>query len=155
MLTSAWNFKETITRYGNQNHCWLPTSEKWERAGEVCKSSSWCHECIFGTKHPTANTFLTKIVGILDFQNKKWRDNNAFVQAIAVKMKEKLDKYWGECHLVMAAAAVWIPVIKWMFWSFLIQCNISGIWSYQSYYLCSWCLVWAFQLPCWYQVFEG
>jgi len=27
---------------------------------------------------------------------------------------------------VMAVAAVWIPVIKWMFWSFLNQCNISG-----------------------------
>ncbi|GFZ15577.1 hypothetical protein Acr_24g0017670 [Actinidia rufa] len=41
-------------------------------------------------------------------------DENDYIRAMALKMKKKFDKYWGECNLLMAIGAVLDPRCKMM-----------------------------------------
>ena len=44
--------------------------------------------------------------------DKKVNDENKFIQAMVVEMKSKFDKYWEECNLLMAIAAILDPRCK-------------------------------------------
>lgn len=117
MLISALEFKEVFPSYRDRipDYCWLPTSEDWERVEGACQIRKVFNDVISAflcCKCPTANTFLIDILGIIDISNKKSTYDNASVQAMALKIKGKFDKYWGECNLLMSVAAVFDPRFK-------------------------------------------
>jgi hypothetical protein len=47
-----------------------------------------------------------------DVLTKKCGDPNDYIRSMAVRMKSKFDKYWGECNLLMAIAAILDPRFK-------------------------------------------
>ena len=52
--------------------------------------------------------------------DEKYNDPNGCMQSMAKKMKDKFDKYWGDCNLLIAMAAVLDPrnkmeLIQWSF----------------------------------------
>lgn len=65
-----------------------------------------------GSDYPTTNLFLSDVWRIKEILDKKPRDENDYMKAMAVKMNIKFEKYWGECNLLMAIAAVLDPRFK-------------------------------------------
>ncbi|KAA8516213.1 hypothetical protein F0562_019392 [Nyssa sinensis] len=65
-----------------------------------------------GTEYPTANLFLSELWRIKVLLNEKSVDDNEFIRAMASMMKAKFDKYWSECNLLMAIAAILDPRYK-------------------------------------------
>lgn len=46
---------------------------------------------------------------------KKHDDENYYIKSMEHRMKSKFDKYWGECNLLMAIAAILDPRLKMVF----------------------------------------
>ncbi|XP_042944720.1 zinc finger BED domain-containing protein RICESLEEPER 1-like [Carya illinoinensis] len=119
MLAAALEFREVFPRYGDrdQGFNYVPSVEDWTKVENVCQILAVFNEVtniISGTEYPTANLFLPEVWRIKEVLNKKSLDLNDYIRAMVVKMNTKFDKYWGECNLLMAVAAVLDPRFKMM-----------------------------------------
>ncbi|KAK2999289.1 hypothetical protein RJ639_023818 [Escallonia herrerae] len=116
-------FRQVFSRFSarDANYLWLLEVEDWRRAEEVYKFLEIFREVtdsISGTKYPIANMFLPEVWKIKEALNEKSREENSYKRGMAMKMKEKFDKYWGECNQLMAIAAVLDPRYKMTFIKF-------------------------------------
>ncbi|KAK1309653.1 hypothetical protein QJS10_CPA08g01608 [Acorus calamus] len=119
MLESAIEFKQVFPRYKERdpNYKWLPSDDDWSRAEEVCKFLEIFNEAtnaFSGCSYPTSNLFLAEIWKIKEILNAVCLDTRDYMIRMSEKMNEKFDKYWGECNLLMAIAAVLDPRYKMM-----------------------------------------
>ncbi|KAF5455354.1 hypothetical protein F2P56_024943 [Juglans regia] len=117
MLDAAIQFKEVFPRYGDRDSSfeWVPTVEEWGQVENVCQLLAIFNEVtniVFGSDYPTANLFLSEVWRMKDILGKKSRDENEYMKSMVRKMTAKFDKYWGECNLLMAIAAVLDPRFK-------------------------------------------
>ncbi|KAL4565349.1 hypothetical protein LXL04_029440 [Taraxacum kok-saghyz] len=71
-----------------------------------------CTTIIFGSDYPTSNLYLIEVFRVKVTLDKGAQSENFFIRHMVTEMKEKFDKYWGECHLVMAIASVIDPRFK-------------------------------------------
>ena len=85
-------------------------SLKWvsihKSACELYKITQWKHTHL-DTHHecPTSNLFLNEVYYVkvlLDWRYQERRDDENFIFGMLENVKIKLDKYWGECNLLMA-----------------------------------------------------
>ncbi|XP_039132325.1 zinc finger BED domain-containing protein RICESLEEPER 2-like [Dioscorea cayenensis subsp. rotundata] len=117
MLDCAFNFRTVFDQYAirDANYKWLPTSEDWENAKKVAEFLEIFYDVTHlfsGCLYPTANTFLPevwKVKEVLDIHSKS---SNLFLRNVAIVMGEKFDKYWKDCNMLMAIAAVLDPRYK-------------------------------------------
>ncbi|KAK9286347.1 hypothetical protein L1049_014740 [Liquidambar formosana] len=117
MLAAALEFKEVFPRYQERDsgYTYLPNSEDWEKAEIVCQFLEVFNEVtniVSGSEYPTSNLFLTEIWRVKEILNDKLVDERPYIKAMARKMNEKFEKYWGECNLLMAIAGVLDPRYK-------------------------------------------
>ncbi|KAG8390680.1 hypothetical protein BUALT_Bualt01G0108800 [Buddleja alternifolia] len=118
MLVSALIFRDVFPRYKERDpsYIWLPSSEDWDRALEVCKFLEAFNDAthIFsGINYPRSNLFLPEVWKIREILSEKSSDNNKdYLQKRTSRMREKFDKYWGDCSLLMAMGAVLDPRYK-------------------------------------------
>ncbi|XP_031253173.1 zinc finger BED domain-containing protein RICESLEEPER 2-like [Pistacia vera] len=102
---------------------YCPKEEDWDKVEKICsilKVFTGATNLILGSDYPTSNLFLKQVCTIKIMLDSKSQDEDEFIQSMIWKMKEKFDKYWGECNLLMAVAAVLDPrlkmrVIQWSF----------------------------------------
>ncbi|XP_042374966.1 zinc finger BED domain-containing protein RICESLEEPER 2-like [Zingiber officinale] len=66
----------------------------------------------YGSEYPTSNLFLQEVQKIKSALDIYAQHEDLFLKQLASKMKEKFDKYWGDCNLLMAIAAVLDPTKK-------------------------------------------
>ncbi|XP_059653342.1 zinc finger BED domain-containing protein RICESLEEPER 2-like [Cornus florida] len=117
MLQVAIKFKEVFPRYQDRDlsYKWLPSLNDWRRVEEVCQFLKVFEEVtntISGSLYPTSNMFLPEVWKIKEALSEKSLDENVYMRSMANKMKDKFDKNWGECNLLMAIGAVLDPRYK-------------------------------------------
>ncbi|KAK9071832.1 hypothetical protein SSX86_008261 [Deinandra increscens subsp. villosa] len=114
MFSLAINFKDVFPRYAEYEPHFkhVPTTQDWVNVQHVCevlKVFKMCTNIISGTDYPTANLYLMEVYKVKKAIDEGVLSNIKFIKEMANKMKDKFDKYWGECHLLMAIAAVLDP----------------------------------------------
>ncbi|XP_071721474.1 zinc finger BED domain-containing protein RICESLEEPER 2-like [Rutidosis leptorrhynchoides] len=62
--------------------------------------------------YPTANLYLIEVYKVKQVLDNGANSEDQFVRDMVKSMKVKFDKYWGECHLLMAIASVLDPRFK-------------------------------------------
>jgi len=67
---------------------------------------------VSGSEYPTSNLFLPEVWWMKEILLLKCRDNNDYIRAMASKMSNKFEKYWGNCNSLMALAAMLIQDTK-------------------------------------------
>ncbi|XP_062176097.1 zinc finger BED domain-containing protein RICESLEEPER 1-like [Alnus glutinosa] len=117
MLATTVQFKEVFPRYhqSDQAFQWLVSLEEWEKVENVNQLLSIFNEVtniVSGSEYPTSNLFLPEVWRMKEILLLKCRDNNDYIRAMASKMSNKFEKYWGSCNLLMALAAVLDPRYK-------------------------------------------
>ncbi|KAA8536894.1 hypothetical protein F0562_029372 [Nyssa sinensis] len=117
MLATALKFREVFPRYQDRDSSFIyvPSVEDWVKVEHVCHflgTFNVVTNIISGTEYPTANLFLSELWRIKVLLNEKSVDDNEFIRAMASMMKAKFDKYWSECNLLMAIAAILDPRYK-------------------------------------------
>lgn len=117
MLESALQFKDVFPLYKERDLHYnsLPSREDWDRAERVVKVLEVFNEAtnVFsGCEYPTSNLFLPEIWKIKELLNENIVDGCEYMKEMACKMKEKFDKYRGQCNLLMAIASILDPRYK-------------------------------------------
>ncbi|KAI0499109.1 hypothetical protein KFK09_020010 [Dendrobium nobile] len=111
MLTVALQLREAFTSYGEREVTYhnCPTEDEWNNIEKVCDVLGFFNEAtniISGTEYPTSNLFLSQICIIKKVIDDRSISSDEFIRNMTMKMKEKFDKYWGECNLLMAFGAI-------------------------------------------------
>ncbi|KAL7600189.1 zinc finger BED domain-containing protein RICESLEEPER 2-like [Lactuca sativa] len=119
MLSAAIKFKEVFPMYKEREPRYIscPTNEDWIKVEKVCEILEVFYSAtniISGSEYPTSNLFLNEVYRIKVLLDKKLQDPNEyyFVHDMVRCMKQKFDKYWGECNLMMLIGAILDPRCK-------------------------------------------
>ncbi|WOK92737.1 zinc finger BED domain-containing protein RICESLEEPER 2-like [Canna indica] len=117
MLESALQFKDVFPRYHERdpNYKSLPSYEDWEKTAKIMEFLEVFNEAtnVFsGYEYPTANLFLPEVWKIKEQLELTTVDDCDYMKDMTFKMKDKFDKYWGECNLLMTIASILDPRYK-------------------------------------------
>ncbi|KAK9057108.1 hypothetical protein SSX86_024475 [Deinandra increscens subsp. villosa] len=117
MLSTALEFKEVFENYADRESSYntLPSNDDWKKVEDVCSFLSLFNEAtkiISGSEYPTANLFLVELYVIKEALDDVALDEKDPMYAMACKMKEKFDKYWGSSNLLISIGAVMDPRYK-------------------------------------------
>ncbi|KAL0282765.1 UNVERIFIED_CONTAM: Zinc finger BED domain-containing protein RICESLEEPER 1 [Sesamum angustifolium] len=117
LLATALPLKEAFSRLQriDKNYHCNPSESEWDVAGVV-------HECLqifyeathhfSGRKYPTSNVFFPDVCEI-HLKMIEWEKSDYdYVRRMVSRMKQKFEKYWDECCLVLAIAVVFYPRFK-------------------------------------------
>ncbi|XP_024626091.1 zinc finger BED domain-containing protein RICESLEEPER 2-like [Medicago truncatula] len=119
MLSVAMQFKEAFPHFQDREPSYTTLSDEddWEKVEKVCKLLevfNFVTHIIYGSEYPTSNLYLTEVFQIKQLLDQAVQDESNFMKDMANAMKEKFDKYWSQCNLVMSLASVLDPRIKMM-----------------------------------------
>ncbi|XP_061350429.1 zinc finger BED domain-containing protein RICESLEEPER 1-like, partial [Gastrolobium bilobum] len=117
MLYVASKFKDVFPEYKKWelHYNYLPSTEDWEKVENVChllEVFTHATNVMSGTHYPTANLYLPEVFRVKQVINVAAEDNYDFMRGMARFMKDKFDKYWGKCNMLMAIASVLDPRCK-------------------------------------------
>ncbi|KAH7658200.1 Tam3-transposase (Ac family) protein [Dioscorea alata] len=117
MIDGAIVFQSVFDQYAvrDANYKWLPSFDDWEKAKKIAEFLEVFHDVthIFsGTLYPTANLFLPEIWKVKEVLDIHAESSDYFMQRMALLMRGKFDKYWGDCNMLMAISAVLDPRYK-------------------------------------------
>ncbi|XP_077223324.1 zinc finger BED domain-containing protein RICESLEEPER 2-like [Tasmannia lanceolata] len=117
MLQVALEYKDAFLQMTQRdlNYQVAPTKDEWENAKIICNFLKVFYDAtnIFSaTKSPTANIFFPELVSIRCALHEAYVCDKLFMRSIVERMKDKFDKYWGECSLILSIAVVLDPRYK-------------------------------------------
>ncbi|KAG8377260.1 hypothetical protein BUALT_Bualt08G0009700 [Buddleja alternifolia] len=117
LLETALPLKEAFCRLQriDGHYQFSPSELEWEVAKIVHDCLKYFYEATHhfsGSKYPTSNVFFPDICTI-NLQMIEWgKNDHDFVRRMCDPMREKFDKYWDTCSLVLAVAVVFGPRLK-------------------------------------------
>ncbi|KAI8567951.1 hypothetical protein RHMOL_Rhmol02G0160900 [Rhododendron molle] len=117
MLSAALEFKDVFPRYSERDlgFAYVPSYEEWDKVERVCQFLEIFNDVtniISGSEYPTSNLFLTEVWRIKEILDKSIEDSDDCIRLMAIRMKLKFDKYWGEINLLMGLGAILDPRYK-------------------------------------------
>ncbi|XP_028804297.1 zinc finger BED domain-containing protein RICESLEEPER 2-like [Neltuma alba] len=117
MLSIALKFKVVFPDYKERepHYNYAPSEEDWNKVEKICKLLevfNLATHIISGSEYPTANLYLPEVWRVKQVIDNAIEDGDFFIREMAASMKEKFDKYWGECNMLMAIASVLDPRCK-------------------------------------------
>ncbi|KAH7672190.1 Tam3-transposase (Ac family) protein [Dioscorea alata] len=117
MIDGAIVFQSVFDQYAvrDANYKWLPSFDDWEKAKKIAEFLEVFHDVthIFSrTLYPTTNLFLPEIWKVKEVLDIHAESSDYFMQRMALLMRGKFDKYWGDCNMLMAVSAVLDPRYK-------------------------------------------
>ncbi|XP_072954573.1 zinc finger BED domain-containing protein RICESLEEPER 2-like [Typha angustifolia] len=123
MLEHAFVYQKVFEQYAtrDENYKWLPSEDDWFKAAKVCEYLKKIYDVtqiISGSSYPTANLFLIDLLKVKEALNKGCESEFYFLKDMAIEMRKKFDKYWEECDMLLAVAAVLDPRYKMKFINF-------------------------------------
>ncbi|XP_057444605.1 zinc finger BED domain-containing protein RICESLEEPER 2-like [Lotus japonicus] len=117
MLSTSLKFKTAFAAYKERepHYVYSPSLEDWSKVEKICKLLEvfdLATHVISGSEYPTANLYLAEVWRVKQVIDNASEDEDDFMREMAAPMKEKFDKYWGECNLLMTIASVLDPRCK-------------------------------------------
>nr|XP_025640728.1 zinc finger BED domain-containing protein RICESLEEPER 2-like [Arachis hypogaea] len=117
ILSVALKFKFVFPVYKERepHYNYEPSSEDWRKVEKICKllkNFNLTTHVISGSEYSTANLYLPEVWRVKQVIDDAIEDRDSFIREMATSMKEKFDKYWGECNMVMSLACVLDPRCK-------------------------------------------
>ncbi|XP_051138111.1 zinc finger BED domain-containing protein RICESLEEPER 1-like [Andrographis paniculata] len=112
MLASALQFKDMYIDVG---FLYVPTEFEWSQVEDVCQFLGVFHDItnvIYASEYPKANIFFPKLYRIKELLNEKSSHHSSHMRSMALRMKEKFDKYWGESNMLISLGAILDPRYK-------------------------------------------
>ncbi|XP_016185598.1 zinc finger BED domain-containing protein RICESLEEPER 2-like [Arachis ipaensis] len=111
MLSVALKFKSVFLVYKERepHYSYEPSSEDWRKVEKICKLLkvfNLATHVISGSEYPTVNLYLPDVWRVKQVIDEAIEDRDSFMRETATSMKEKFDKYWGECNMHVAAENV-------------------------------------------------
>uniref|UniRef100_A0A803LLV0 Transposase n=1 Tax=Chenopodium quinoa TaxID=63459 RepID=A0A803LLV0_CHEQI len=85
---------------------------KIEKLLEFLKVFNDATNNISGSEYPTSNLFLGEVYRVKVLLDESSNSHDDFIRDMVTNMKERFDKYWGECNLLMAIGSVLDPRLK-------------------------------------------
>ncbi|KAH7667126.1 Tam3-transposase (Ac family) protein [Dioscorea alata] len=104
----------------------IPTTTDWRKARYLNQFLENFYELtlkVFGSKYVTCNTFFQDISGMNAVLTNMMENDNHEVAAMATRMKEKYDKYWGKIekmNMLVFVAPILDPRIKFEYVEFVL-----------------------------------
>ena len=107
MLNCVIKFRKVFPRYVLHDHNYdcCPNDNEWEKIEkllQVLKVFKDTTNIISGSKYPTSNLFLSKVHRTKVLLDKKFESLDDYVRSMVQNMKQRFNKYWGECNMLMA-----------------------------------------------------
>ncbi|KAK9740904.1 hypothetical protein RND81_03G069700 [Saponaria officinalis] len=116
MLETALKFKDVFPRYAEKDsfyvHVLALTIGIGSKVCEVLKVFKSVTNIISGSDYPTSNLFLMEVYRVKMVLDKYQNDPEEWMQTLIRNMKQRFDKYWGECNLLMGLGAILDPRYK-------------------------------------------
>ncbi|KAJ8753263.1 hypothetical protein K2173_017882 [Erythroxylum novogranatense] len=117
MLAAASELKEVFSCLdtSDPHYKQAPSMEDWNRVETICtylKPLFDAANTLASTANPTAITCFHEVWKIVTELACAITNEDPFVKRIANVMKEKIDKYWKDCSLVLAIAVAMDPRFK-------------------------------------------
>ncbi|XP_068645162.1 zinc finger BED domain-containing protein RICESLEEPER 2-like [Aristolochia californica] len=117
MFSSALKFKDVFPRFQVREPMYdcLPSLDEWEKVEMVCEILEVFNaviNIIFGSDYPTTYLYLSAVYRVKEVLNVHFKIEYVFIWTMVRRMKEKFEKYWGECNLLIVVTAVLDPRVK-------------------------------------------
>uniref|UniRef100_A0A2P2LB48 Zinc finger BED domain-containing protein DAYSLEEPER n=1 Tax=Rhizophora mucronata TaxID=61149 RepID=A0A2P2LB48_RHIMU len=117
MLVAASELKEVFSCLDTSDPGYkqAPSMEDWRKVETICSYLKPLYDAaniLVSATNPTAITFFHEVWKIQAELSRAVMSEDPFVNSIAKTMKEKIDKYWKDCSLVLAVAVVMDPRFK-------------------------------------------
>ncbi|XP_057791187.1 zinc finger BED domain-containing protein RICESLEEPER 2-like [Salvia miltiorrhiza] len=117
MLLEAYRVRDVFHVFQQREpSCrFCPSIHDWMKVKDVVDILEVFYEAthvISGVDYPTSNVYLDVIWRVKHVLNDKENHVDEFIRVMIKKMKEKFDKYWESCNLLMAMGAILDPRFK-------------------------------------------
>ncbi|KAF7811751.1 zinc finger BED domain-containing protein RICESLEEPER 2-like [Senna tora] len=117
MLESALKYRRAFASFQmeDQHYRYCPSSYEWERGEKMCEFLRPFYDItnmISGSTYPTSNIYFTQVWNIECLLIDNANNEDQIIKDMAVRMKEKFDKYWSEYSVVLALRAILDPRMK-------------------------------------------
>lgn len=133
MLVAASELKEVFSCLDTADPDYKkpPSAEDWRQVEALCSFLKPLFEAastLQSTENPSAVTFFHEVWKTQSDLSRAIAGEDPYVAGIAKTMKEKVDKYWRDCSLVLAMAVVMDPRFKMK----LVEFSFSKIFGEDS-----------------------